>query len=307
MPVVSGNSTEGDHGLALGCGHTQFESPVFDTVELGAVGEELLVDVFVPEAEWQGVGGLSLTVDVPAAGVHHEWVGMVSLNGLPQGTWSTVSIPLTASARAALLQDHPHARLRFASNVGLCGVSVLLDHVRFGGDLECQERDGAPEPITSSSVLTFDQLSDWSSQQVSLASTNAHVTQGVGAVEFGPLSRAELVSRPFAAQELVGVTSRLGFDVRIPELPADFYWLGHMNAYVECPSVGLYRTYLGYHALQILYAGAFNRVEFSVPSDVVSALQGGAEGCRFRLGFAANTLFGPMIIDNGGFMAEGGS
>lgn len=85
----------------------------------------------------------------------------------------------------ALLGDHPHARLRFAVNHGLCGVPVLFDHVRFSGETMCQVPAPSTASVTSSSVLTFDQMADWSSS-VPLALDPSRRTEGSASSQFGP-------------------------------------------------------------------------------------------------------------------------
>jgi hypothetical protein len=105
----------------------------------------------------------------------------------------------------------------------------------------------------------------------------------------------------FDATELSGVTSQLSFDVRLPDLPPDYYWLGGMNAFLECSNVGLWKRWLGYRALQILFDDEFNRLEFDLPQDAVSALGNASAECQFMLELATNPAYGPFAIDNGGF------
>src|SRR5690606_5245484 len=134
--------------------------------------------------------------------------------------------------------------------------------------------------VTSSSVLTFDSLTDWSSAQTAITSESTLVTQGMGAISFTPGAWSRIESRVFATTELAGVTNVLSFDVHIPDLPADFYWLGQMNAFVDCPSAGLWNTFVGHQPLQILFDDEFNRVEYMLPDSVVDVLAGDYDDCR---------------------------
>lgn len=104
--------------------------------------------------------------------------------------------------------------------------------------------------------------------------------------------------------KLSGVTSQFALDVFVPSIPPDYHWLGSLNAFVECPSVGLYKTFLGYRALQILHESTFNRVTFDLGAPVLAALQGPAQNCRFMFEIAQNPAYGPLARDRGGFVGE---
>lgn len=293
---------ESSAALALGCGNLQFESPTFDTLELGSVGTALEVDVFVPSGGWPGwVGDLQLHLDVPAGNVWNAWVGYQNLGEVPQGIWATVSFPLTTEARAALLGDFPDARLRFASNVSSCSHQVLFRNVRFNDALTCQEVPSTPPARVSSSILQFESISDWTGESAELAQS-ATRTQGAGATVIDPSGWGRMVSREFAASELASVTSTIAFDVRIPDLPSDYYWLGGLNFFLDCPNVGLWNRWVGYQALQILYDDEFNTVQFELPNDVMSALTNSVAECRVAIEFSSNPQFGGFIVDNGGFI-----
>lgn len=155
--------------------------------------------------------------------------------------------------------------------------------------------------VISSSVLTFDSVSDWSSTQTVVGSESSLVTQGTGAISFTPGSWARIESRVFATTELVGVTNMLSFDVHIPDLPPDYYWLGQMNVFIDCPSAGLWNAYVGYQPLQILFDDEFNHLEYMLPDHVVDVLLGNFNDCRLALELSTNPAFGPFVIDNGGF------
>lgn len=303
VPTTTSPTSEGATALSFGSGYTAFESPRFATLELGQLGDRLEVDVFVPPgAGWPG--DLQLAVDIPDAGLHAAWAGYRSLGDLPRGAWSTVSFSLDAAAQAALAGDHPHARLRFAINHGLSSAPIVFDHVRFAGGLSCQEVDRTTPAVASSSVLTFDQLADWSAQ-VPLSLDSGQRSEGAASLRFGPASWASVVSRRFSASELQGVTNTLVLDVYVPSLSQDYYWLGGLNAFVECPATGLYRTFLGYRALQILHEENFNQLIFGLPDHVVEQLSGTGRDCQFSFEVSHNAAYATLAFDRGGFVAPG--
>ena len=299
-PMTTARHSEGSYALDFSCGYSAFESPRFHTLELGRVSDTLEVDVFVPDTGASLWGDLQLSVDIPSAGVWNAWVAYKPLAELNAGSWATVSFSLPPVIQEALEGAHPHARFRFALNHGLCGETVSVDNLRFGGAQVCQELPASLPPVTSSSVLTFDRVSDWNSQ-AALASDSTQKTEGSASLKFGPASWTALESREFQAAELAGAGRHFSVDVFVPELSQDYHWLGGLNAYVECPASGLYRTFLGYRALQILTERSFNRVTFELPESVVTQLSTQGSACRFRFEVTQNTGYFPLALDNGGF------
>lgn len=110
------------------------------------------------------------------------------------------------------------------------------------------------------------------------------------------------MSREFAVSELESVSSQFAFDLRIPDLPTDYYWFGGTNLFFDCPNVGLWNQWAGYRALQILFEGQFNQLLFDLPSSVQAAQNDPGAVCQIALEFSTNPSFGGMVIDNGGFV-----
>lgn len=297
-------TSSGERALALGCGYGAVDSPSFDTAELEQIGDELLVDVYVPQNLAGWIGELKLFVDVPSANLWNRWVGQSMLGNLPRNQWMTVTFHLADDILDVLLSDFPDARIRFESNITGCSPPVVIDSLRFGGTFfERTEYHVMPgeEEITSSSVFTFDDVDSWHSEQVQLFQSN-DVTQGSGSVTFPSESWVRLVSSEFNTNDLVGVSDRIGFDIYIPDLPPDYYWFGQLNVFFTCPTANLHNAYVGHQPLQVLFDDEFNRVVFDLPSHVADVLQTENQLCRAALDFSFNPSFGSVIVDNGGFV-----
>lgn len=292
----------GEGDLSLACGNTIFESPAFDTSELGSVGTELLAQLYVPSGSGNGwVGDLQLYVDVPSANLWNAWVGYQSLASLPQGRWTSLSFGIPEHVRQILLDVYPDARFRFASNVASCTAPVKFRGVRFGGSLECQVHEGTVQDVETPPFLTFDSLSDWTVESGDLMATTVAI-EGAGALGFEPSGWGRVTSREFSTSELSFVSDTLAVQVGIPELPTDFYWLGGMNAFLTCPEVGFHNRWLGHQALQILFDGEFNQLLFDLSGDIIAVLTGPPVACQLSFEIYSNPAFGPFILDQGGFV-----
>lgn len=302
MPVL-----ESDCGpaLALTCGYQAFESPHFDTNELGAGGTQLLMDIYIPPASWGGwVGELTLFFEAPGLNIWNRAQGTMALTPLAQGQWLTVAFSLDSTTQAALLGATPSARFRLASNLSACGPTVKLAKVRLGGTLTCQEPPAVLETVTSSSVLRFEAMADWPNATGTVALEGGAVSEGSHALRLGPAPWMRLESRPFLTGELEEVSNRLAMDVLVPVDPTGSAWLGGLGLLVDCPDAGLHDRWVGYHALQFLFGGEFNRLEYALPPDVVAALQTPELSCQLSFELTSNPSFGTFVLDGGGFLPE---
>lgn len=156
--------------------------------------------------------------------------------------------------------------------------------------------------VVSSSVLSFEEIEDWSSEDTTVSLVSDNVMEGSHALAVGAASWARVVSRPFETSELSSIGDRFSIDVFIPELPADYFWFGTMWIFLDCPSAGLMGAYIGHQPLHVLFDGEYNRLEFELPEHVVNALQGNYDGCRFFLDFAMDSSLGSIVLDRGGFI-----
>lgn len=171
--------------------------------------------------------------------------------------------------------------------------------------MTCQPPVPASESLTSSSVLRFENMADWSSSAGAIASESAAVAEGARALRLGAVPWTRLESRLFATSELSAVSTRFAVEVLIPETPPATYWVGGLGLLVDCPSAGLYDRWIGYHALQFLDEGEFNRLEFALSEDVVDVLAG-EHDCTVAFELTANPAVGSFILDGGGFLPEQG-
>jgi len=300
------NANTAPRAASFNCGFTQVETPTFSTHEFGVTGTTLVMDVWVPAAQNPNhVGEVQLFVDIPAAGLWNLSVGQRSFNTLPRNVWTPVSFSLPANVVTALRGSHPNARFRMSTSVATCGAPVRIDSLRFGGQITVRtvpHVPGGTAVVTSSSVLTFDDIDDWQAAVGTIGSESVLKTEGDASVALLSSGYTELVSRPFDTFELEDVNARLSFDVRIPDLPAGYSWVGDMNVFIDCPSINLHHLFVGHKALQILFEAEFNRVEFPLAPAVVAALGGAADECSFTVGVASNQTIGPLVIDRGGFV-----
>lgn len=303
--TLADDASDGEHSMALACGYSSFDSPTFDTVEWEVIGSELWVDVFVPVAQSNpnGVGELQLYFDLPSGGLYNLFAGQVDLTGLERGSWVTVSFAVSEQVREKMLGDFPDGRLRLAGQIGSCLAPVLVDNLRFAGDLVSRTQyHGQSIEVDVVGPLSFDDPSAWSSAQVMLYADTAQRIEGLASLAFAPAAWTEITSRPLTPAEAAHATILLHLGVYVPELPPDPYWVGAVQAYLECPSAAVYNQYIGQESLYPSFDEEFNSLLFSVPAGLVAVLQGGAADCKVKFAVSMNPAWGELRFDRGGFV-----
>jgi len=135
---TSSISSEGLQSMSVSCAYSNIDSPTFDTTEWEAIGDKLVLDVFVPvdQQNQYWVGDIQAFLEVPAAGIYNQPIGTNQmLTPLPRGKWSHVEFAMPSNLEDALLGSYTGALMRLGVNVGSCMAPVLVDNVRFEGQL----------------------------------------------------------------------------------------------------------------------------------------------------------------------------
>lgn len=303
IAIDTTSSSAGDAALKLTTtGWITLSSARFGTASFDPVGDTLALDVFLPNSvTW---GTTELRVTVPAAGIYDSSLATRELRLLPGGAWSTLSFPVSAALKQALLGDHANAQITVAVNTPLAGVG--LDNLRFTGNLTARTVfHGAAmdtRTVATNPVLSFDSAGSWSSPQTQLYSDTELVTEGTGSLAVATNGWTELVSAPFSTSSLRPVSSTLSLDLYVPETQPNPSWLGDLQVYLTCPSTALADRLLGQVPLTNLFVGEFNMLQLALPSDVQSVLAGDHEGCTARVVLNVNQGSGVWQLDNMGFL-----
>lgn len=118
----------------------------------------------------------------------------------------------------------------------------------------------------------FESLSDWSLQvgRGPLELSNEH-SEGAHSLS---LRRGYSLVQSRKLPKDGTTPSVVGFDVKIPQNPANRWWYGAAELFIDVPSAGVWWQYLGNVNLTGLQRGQFNRVEFTVPEGIRRRLDG---------------------------------
>ena len=155
-----------------------------------------------------------------------------------------------------------------------------------------------PPVITVNDIFGFESCTGWSVSQGTISSDSVNKTQGNASVDFSGGGVQEIISTDLSTTEITGETSTLKLDVFVGNTQPNQWYVGYLQLTVNCPSAGLLNTYIGQVDLTSLTRGTFSTLTFSVPSNVVSALQGSHTDFSFKMQLNTSSGSGPYKLDN---------
>ncbi len=312
----SGTVTHGSASLEVtACGWADLMSGGHSTADLGVVGNELWLDLFIPGTVPNAayVGRLSLSVSVPGAGIEDWRLEALTTNGLaadhgltalPRGAWSKLRFQVPETVQAAYHRDWESARFRIGLSTAPCASGVepsfLLDHLRFGG-AEAAFRSVCNQPnVTPTSLaenFSFEQLEVWRDAfggPSVLTPEREHVAHLIQAARVPHNQTVVVRSGHFTAGD-IGASNRLRLDVRLPS-PASGSVTGSITATGACHGVA--PVNLGSQTLSGRPLDAYSTLAFTVPSSFQSVLAGNYSQCSITLSITSAGLDEPLSIDN---------
>lgn len=268
-----------DEALAL-LGQGKFRSAEFSSSTFATVGTELLFDVKFPIVTASGSATLKLWL-VEQDGQRHEIATVLST-----GEWTTHAAPLNSAERALLNAQTPHLRFEIEllnDAPGYTGVVALLDHFRLEGPRaalrsECDAGQSTDETAEKQLVLGFEDVSLWSSAEVTRQMESGDVQQGETALRVEAISHT-LRSVPIMLGAEIGPVVQV--DVRLP-LASSGALQGSLQVKLACPAASG-EVSLGTNNLAHLLAGHWNTLSFIVPSGLWSELEVGSTECEVVL------------------------
>jgi hypothetical protein len=147
----------------------RIDSAPFASWFLESVGDQILLDVYVPPAGQPNpfwLGAVQLYVNIPGANMINRFIAQVELT--PGGTgWRTAVFNLPSAVRQELLRAHGDVRFGIAVNTPSGAPPVLLDDMRFAGALT----SGANPPDMHGVRHDFERTVPWEGRDGIVTST----------------------------------------------------------------------------------------------------------------------------------------
>lgn len=135
LSTSTSNKTEGASSLAVVAsqGWSQITGVPTSIVGAGAIGPDLMLDLFVPTNQPipSFRGQVSLLVSIPSARIFNQWIGQVSLDGVTLGRFSSLRFPLPEALRRILSYGVTDITFTIQLNVAANPSPYYLDNLRF--------------------------------------------------------------------------------------------------------------------------------------------------------------------------------
>ncbi len=123
-------------------------------------------------------------------------------------------------------------------------------------------------------VFGFESAADWTvSNGSAQVAASADHSQGTRSLSVGNFSYLELRSRQLSS--IGSIASQATLDILLPSPQPNPYWYGTASLVVDCPSKGIYSASLAQVSLNGLPLQSFQKLTFSIPSNVQAVISGG--------------------------------
>jgi DNA-binding protein YbaB len=273
-------------------GTVTIQSAAFGSNLVGAGSTRVLMDVWVPTNQpnptnW---GTLNVSISIPSAGLTNVSLGTLSITGKPQNQFSPFDCALPANVVSALSTARTDISLRIQLQITAGSGPWYLDNVRF-------LPPAAPPSLDP--IFSFEDLSKWSSSQVTLALATDRKTHLQKSLRFANVpSWIQITSVPFNCEPINATQGKLRVDLWIPTTQPNPSWFGQLQTFVNIPSAGLANVSIGTVQLTGLAKGQFTALEFTLPANVKTAINGTFSDTQIVLMFNLPAGPGPYYLDN---------
>jgi hypothetical protein len=165
--------------------------------------------------------------------------------------------------------------------------------------------DGIGDACEAGAIFGFETPTPWSviTGSAALSSSTNH-TQGSFSLRVTGSGFIELSSTPLSSSDVrsqfpAGVTpGHIAFDLFIPSPPPNPFWVGASQMYVTIPSANIFHQYLGQVELTGLPQNRFDKITFTLPANILTAIQAVHPDVSFQITLNVPAGGAPFLFDN---------
>ncbi len=244
---------------------TNIVSASFASSLVSVDATRILLDVWVPPNA-NSTARIEVVVSVPSAGVQNQSLGFAALASLPRDKFGTIELPLGSLLEQVLDGEHNDVSLKLVLDVNAGSGPWYLDRIRF-------EPPAVPQPTDIEALLSFEDLSKWSSPQVTLTTATTPKTHLERSLRIPIISGWTLVtSVPFDASTLNVNEGKIRIDLWASSNQPNPYWHGEFLVRFDVPSLGYHEVETAHVALTPLAKNTFHTLELALPQNIRNAI-----------------------------------
>jgi Peptidase of plants and bacteria len=182
--------------------------------------------------------------------------------------------------------------------VYVCALALLLGACVASPEEEVLTSEVRQALVDPAQVLGFESTAHWNASTGTKTSTTDR-TQGNAALALKNFTFAELQTVPLA--NVPGATATISFDLKAPISPP---W-GQTMLFVSIPSRGVYNAYAGQVWFAGMPANTYQKMTFTLPSSVVTALGQSYADLTFKITLSVPQTSADYKLDNLRFEGSG--
>jgi hypothetical protein len=291
---VQNPATQGTRSLQITnvTANVLIQSADFSSSFVPSGATRFLLDLWVPTNQPNPInwGALSAALSIPSAGLFNVTLGTIAVTGKPQNQFSSFEFALPASVQSALASPRTDATIALRLSATPGSGPWYLDNVRF---LAPQAKP------TLDAILSFEDISKWTSSQLSLAGSTAQKSHLLQSLRLANVpSWFQVTSVPFSSATISSPLGKMRMDIWLPKTQPNPSWFGEVQLFVSVPSAGLKDVSCGRAGLTGLATERFNLLEFTLPANVKAAIAAKREDVSLSLTFNLPASPGPYYLDN---------
>ncbi|HET7543087.1 MAG TPA: hypothetical protein VFK05_24610 [Polyangiaceae bacterium] len=295
LTSVANPVTQGSRSLQISNvpGATDIVSAAFSSNLAPQGCARLLVDLWVPSNQPNptNFGSLTPSISIPSASINALSLGSLGLTSAPQNKFSQFEFPLPANVRTALDGTHADVSLKLSLGINANSGPWFVDNVRF--ELP------AAALSTLDPILSFEDVTKWSSTQVALTSSTqfkTHLTKSLR-ITTAP-GQVQISSVPFSTDPLSAPLGKFRIDLYKPANQPNPGWHGQFQLVIDVPSAGISGVTSSPVELTPLASNTFSLIELTLPANVKAVLNADYADLKLKLVLNVNNGSGPWHLDN---------
>lgn len=297
LSSVTNPITQGTRSLQISnvTGMTDIISANFSSA-LAAQGATLLrVDLWVPSNQPNPTffGSMAAIVSIPSAGISSANLGSRALTPLAQNQFNALEFNLPNNVRQALDGNHADVSLRLVLSVNSGSGPWYIDNVNFGAP------PSPPPPPSLDPILSFEDLTQWSSPQVSLSTSTQHKTHLLRSLRFPVMNGwTQAISVSFSTATISAPQGKVRIDLRAPVSQPNQWWHGQFLMLFSVPSLEIQDAQSSQVELTPLSKDVFNTLELTLPTNVRDAINTSHPNIVVKVTLNVPSGAQPHYVDN---------
>src|SRR5690606_35122189 len=233
----------------------------------------------------------------PSLGIQNAQTPSAELTPLPKNTFNTIELDLPQNVKDAINGNHPDVVVKAIVNGTPGSGPYYFDNIRF---------DPPPPPPPApnlDAILSFEDLSKWTSPQVTLSTVTSPKTHLQRSLKVPVVPGwVQVISADVVTQNLSAPQGKIRIDAWVSSNQPNQWWHGQFSVRFDVPSLGILNAETPLVELTPLTKNQFHTIELALPQNVKDAINGNQPDLVVKPVLNVFPGSGPYYLDNVRFL-----